>query len=74
MAIWINKNHSATYLILDMFDKIFFGKSKGKTPALIFLNIKKALDNVDLKKLIEKLKCYSGNGTVVLWIGNKQHF
>ena len=32
------KNYSTTYLTLDMFDKIFDDKSKGNTPALIFLS------------------------------------
>ena len=64
------KNHSTTYLTLDMFDKIFDSKSKGNTPAIIFLDIKKAFDTVDHKVLIEKLKFYGADGTVILWIKN----
>ena len=64
------KNHSTTYLTLDMFDKIFDSKSKGNTPALIFLDIKKAFDTVDHKILIDKLKFYGLDGTVILWVKN----
>ena len=64
------KNHSTTYLTLDMFDKIFDSKSKGSTPALIFLDIKKAFDTVDHKILIDKLKFYGVDGTVILWVKN----
>ena len=38
------KSHSTTYPTLNMFDKIFDGKSKDTTPALIFLDIIKAFD------------------------------
>ena len=64
------KNHSTTYLTLDMFDKIFDSKSKGNIPAIIFLDIKKAFDTVDHKILIDKLKFYGVVGTVILWIEN----
>ena len=64
------KNHSSTYLTLDMFDKLFDNKSKGNTPAIIFLDIKKAFDTVDHKILIDKLKFYGVDGTVILWIEN----
>ena len=64
------KNHCTTCLTLDMFDKIFDSKSKGNTPAIIFLDIKKAFDTVDHKVLIEKLKFYGADGTVILWIKN----
>ena len=64
------KNHSTTYLTLDMFDKIFDSKSKGNTPAIIFLDIKKAFDTVDHKILIDKLKFYGLDGTVILWVKN----
>ena len=53
-----------------MFDIIFDSKSKGNTPAIIFLDIKKAFDIVDHKFLIEKLKFYGADGTVILWIKN----
>ena len=64
------KNHSTTYLTLDMFDKIFDSKSKGNTPTLIFLDIKKAFDTVDHKIIIDKLKFYGVDGTVILWVKN----
>ena len=60
----------------DMFDKIFDSKSKGNTPAIIFLDIKKAFDTVDhkiLKKsfieLMEQLFC---GFKIISQIGNKQ--
>ena len=62
------KNHSTTYLTLDMFDELFDSKHKGNTPAIIFLDIKKAFDTVDHKILIDKLKFYGVDGTVILWI------
>ena len=43
---------------------------KGNTPAIIFLDIKKALDTVDHDILIEKLKFYGVDGTVILWFKN----
>ena len=61
------KNHSTTYLTLDMFDHLFDSKSKGNTPAIIFLDIKKAFDTVDHDILIDKLKFYGVDGTVILW-------
>ena len=64
------ENHSTTYLTLDMFDKFFDSKSKRNTPAIIFLDIKKAFDTVDHKILIEKHKFYGADGTVILWIKN----
>ena len=62
------KNHSTTYLTLDLFDKIFNSKSKKNTPAIIFLDIKKAFDTVDHDILIDKLKFYGIDGTVILWL------
>ena len=47
------KNHSTTYLTLDMFDKLFDSKHKHNTPAIIFLDIKKAFDTVNNKILIK---------------------
>ena len=64
------KNHSTTYLTLDMFDKLFDSKHNGNTPAIIFLDIKKAFDTVDHKILLDKLKFYGVDGTVILWIEN----
>ena len=45
-----------------MFDKLFDSKQKHNTPAIIFLDIKKAFDTVD------KLKCYGVDIIVILWI------
>ena len=50
--------------------KLAPGRSLGNTPAIIFLDIKKAFDTVDHKVLIEKLKFYEADGTVILWIKN----
>ena len=61
------KNHSTTYLTLDLFDIIFDNKSKKNTPAILFLDIKKAFDTVDHSILINKLKFYGVDGTVILW-------
>ena len=52
------KNYSITYLTLEMFDKLFDSKHNGNTPATIFLEIKKAFD---------ELKCYGVDCTVILW-------
>ena len=54
----------------DLFDNIFDNKSKGNTPAIIFLDIKKAFDTVDHDILIDKLKFYGVDGTVILWFKN----
>ena len=51
-----------------MFDKLFDSKHKHNTPAITFLDIKKAFDTVDHKILIDKLKFYGVDGTVILWI------
>ena len=41
-----------------------------ESSAIMFLDIKKAFDIVDHKFLIEKLKFYGADGTVILWIKN----
>ena len=41
------KDHSTTYLMLDLFDKIYSSKSKNNRPGIIFLDIKKAFDTVN---------------------------
>ena len=51
-----------------MFDKLFDSKQKHNTPAIIFLDIKKAFDTVDHKILIDELKFYAVDGIVILWI------
>ena len=61
------KNYSTTYLTLDLFDRLFDSKSTKNTPAIIFLDIKKAFDTVDHDILINKLKFYGVDGTVILW-------
>ena len=64
------KNHSTTYLMLDLFDNIYDSKSSSNLPAIIFLDIKKAFDTVDHEILIKKLKFYGLDGTVILWFRN----
>ena len=61
------KDNSTTYLMLELFDKIYSSKERGKRPAVIFLDIKKAFDTVNHKILLEKLKYYGLNGTVYNW-------
>ena len=63
------KNYSTTFLAQDMFD-IFDSKSKGNKPAIIFIDNKKAFDTVDHDILMEKLKFYGIDGTVILWFKN----
>ena len=62
------KNSSTTYLINDLMDSLYDYKDTNLTPSLLFLDIKKAFDTVDHGLLIEKLKFYGVNGTVILWI------
>ena len=52
------KDSSTTFLMLDLFDKIYASKDKGFKPAVIFLDIKKAFDTVKHDNLLEKLKHY----------------
>ena len=59
-----------TYLMLDIFDNIFESKANSHTPGIIFLDIKKAFDTVDHNILIDKLKFYGAEGTVILWFQN----
>ena len=49
---------------------MFDSKSKGNTPAIIFLDIKKAFDALDHKILIDKFTFYGVDGVVILWIQN----
>ena len=61
------KDNSTTYLMLELFDKIYSSKEKGKIPAILFLDIKKAFDSVDHDILLKKLKHYGIKGTVYKW-------
>ena len=64
------ENHSTTYLMLDLIDKIYDSKSNGQVPAIIFLDIKKAFDTVNHDILLEKLNHYGISGTALLWFRN----
>jgi hypothetical protein len=64
------KNHSTTYLMLDLFDEIYKSKSKSQKPGIIFLDIKKAFDTVNHDILIKKLVYYGIGGTALLWFRN----
>jgi len=61
------KDHSTTYLMLDLFDRIFTAKNSAKHPAIIFLDIRKAFDTVNHDILIQKLKHYGIKDTALSW-------
>ena len=61
------KDHSTTFLMLELFDKIFMAKESGKKPAIVFLDIKKAFDSVNHDVLLKKLKHYGVDGYVIKW-------
>ena len=61
------KDNSTTYLMLELFDKIYSAKERGKRPGILFLDIKKAFDSVDHDILLKKLKHYGIKGTVYNW-------
>ena len=61
------KDNCTTYLMLELFDKIYSAKERGKRPGILFLDIKKAFDSVDHDILLKKLKHYGIKGTVYNW-------
>ena len=61
------KENSTTFLMLELFDKIYSSKEQGKKPAIVFLDIKKAFDTVNHDILLSKLKYYGITGTVYKW-------
>ena len=61
------KDNSTTYLMLDLFDRIYASKEKGKKPSIVFLDIKKAFDTVDHNLLLKKLKFYGISGIAYKW-------
>ena len=61
------KDNSTTYLMLELFDNIYDSKEKGKKPAIIFLDIRKAFDTVNHDILLKKLEHYGIKGTVLKW-------
>ena len=64
------KQHSTTFLMFDLLDNIHESKSKSQTPAIIFLDVKKAFDSVDHDILIKKLIYYGIGGIVLKWFKN----
>ena len=64
------KNHSTTYLMYDLIDKIYHSKSQSYKPGIIFLDIKKAFDTVNHDILIKKLAYYGIGGIVLIWFKN----
>ena len=67
------KNHSTNYLMFDLIDEIYKGKSKACKPGIIFLDIKKAFDTVNHDILIKKLIYYGIGGVVLTWFKNFLH-
>ena len=61
------KDNSTTYLMIELFDKIFSSKDSGNKPAIVFLDVKKAFDSVDHNLLMKKLKHYGISGRVYKW-------
>ncbi|KAL5248062.1 hypothetical protein ACHWQZ_G017289 [Mnemiopsis leidyi] len=61
------KDHSTTYLMLDLFDRIYTSKSKSCRPGIIFLDIKKAFDTVNHNILLSKLKHYGIKNIALDW-------
>ena len=61
------KKNSTSYLMLNLFDRIFVDKANGNKPAILFLDIKKAFDTVTHNLLLKKLQHYGLSDIVLKW-------
>ena len=72
------KLHSTMACLLNVIDPCFKNSEEGKINMSIFLDLKKALDTVDHKILLPKLREYIAEGTSHSWftfyLTNREHF
>ena len=52
------KRHSTEFAALELVDKLLYMMDKGQVPLGIFLDLSKAFDTIDHKKMIKKLEFY----------------